>query len=215
MSDQLARPATDATAAPPPVHHSVLAPGHVSPWNRSWTIATVISVIMVLLVLVGVALSTAEARAAHKYWVAVVPVFGLLSVVMAWSRAVHTGVSARPMILRQVLHWVGVTGAIVLDFFLERTGQVSGEAAGLNALLIMSVACYLSGVYFDWRFMLVGLLLATAWLVVVVANEYMWLLFVIGAVVVAALLGARWIMHRMMPAKHPAHDAPHSAPAAS
>jgi hypothetical protein len=202
------------TKASGPVPTEVIAAGHVSPWTRSWTVGTVVSVVMVLLALVGVGMSTAEARHAHRYWVAMVPVFGVLSVVMAWIRAHHEGQRARPMIVRQVLHWVGATAAITLDFFLEKQGQVSGEAAGLNALLLLALSCYLSGVYFDWRFMLVGLLLTTAWFVVVIANEYMWLLFVIGGVAIAALLGARWLSHRFLRNKHAAHEPPHQAPTA-
>jgi hypothetical protein len=193
----------------------VIAAGRISFWNRSWTVATVISVIMVLLALVGVGLSTAESQRAHKYWVAVVPVFGLLSVAMAWNRARHEGQRARPMIVRQVLHWVGATTAITLDFFLEKQGELSGQAAGLNALLLLALSCYLSGVYFDWRFMLVGLLLTTAWFVVVIANEYMWLLFVGGGAIIAVLLGARWLSHRFARRKHLAHEAQHSAQAAA
>lgn len=215
MNDQTASPGAGAPANHPPAAHEVLAPGHVSLWNRNWVMATIASVAMVFLALFGVGLSTADSHNAPTYWLALVPVFGLLSIATAWSKASHSGQSHRPMVLKQVLHWAGVAGAISLDYILRRTGEESGLAVGLNALLLLAVGCYLAGVYFEWRFILVGLLLTAALVIVAKANQYSWLIFVIGACLIAVLIGMRWVMHRFSPRKHGPRIPVHPSPAAS
>jgi hypothetical protein len=58
----------------------------------------------------------------------------------------------------------------------------------MNAMLLLALGCYLAGVHFEWLFVLVGILLTLALLVVVKADQYVWLIFVVGGLAVAAML---------------------------
>jgi hypothetical protein len=142
---------------------------------------------MVLLALLGVGLTTSSSSAAPVYWVSLVPVFGGLCIGTAWSRAQHGGFD-RPMVVRQLFHWLGIGAALCLDFYIRGTGEESGTGAGLNALLLLALGCYLAGVHLDWLFAAVGVLLTLALVILTKADQYLWLIFVVGGVSVVAMI---------------------------
>jgi hypothetical protein len=159
--------------------------------SKTLIVAFVVAIFMVVLAMIGVGLTTTNRTAAPKYWLALVPVYGLLCVGVAWYRKRH-GAPGR-VIIRQVLHWLVIAVAIYLDFYVRGTGEMTGEAAGLNALLLLSVGCLLAGVHLEWMFAVVGVLLATTLMLAVKAEQYLWLAFIIGAVFVAAMFALmRW-----------------------
>ena len=129
--------------------------------------------------------AAAEVRFARDYWMALVPVYGLLCIFTAWKRA-------RPdeqLVLRQLLHWAGIAGAVALDFSIRSTGLETQVASGLNALLLLALGCFLAGVHLDWLFVPVGLLLTLTLFLVAKADQYLWLILV-----AAALPLAGWIV---------------------
>jgi len=186
---------------------SSAAPGgqHGSPERRPvlisqwWQVATIVAVVMALLALLGVGLTMAQSTLAAAYWIMLVPIYGALCIATAWSRARHHGESARPAVVRQIFHWLGIGGALGLDFFVRGTGTETAEATGLNALLVLSLGCYLAGVHLERLFVLVGLLLSAILLGVAKAEQYLWLILILGALAVVAIL----LLGRMRRHKHP------------
>lgn len=156
--------------------------------HSSWRITVAIAGIMVLLALLGVGLATAKADLARNYWVSLVPVYGLLCTVTAWRRSQQSG---EQLVLRQVLHWVGITGAVALDFFIRGTGLETQAASGLDALLLLALGCYLAGVHLDWLFIPVALLLTLTLVLVAKADQYLWLLLLTGLLAIAAAFWVR------------------------
>jgi hypothetical protein len=160
------------------------------------TIPTIIAAVMLLLALVGVALTTSDRDIASTYWVILVPVFGLLCVGTAWYRSGPGRPFGRIAVARQVLHWAGIGVALWLDFLVRRSGEETGVAAGLNALLILALGCFLAGVHLEWMFAVVGALLTLTLILVTKADQYLWLMFIVIGVTLAAMLGVRWMMHK-------------------
>jgi hypothetical protein len=166
----------------------------ILPIQRSWKFAGAIAGIMLLLTLIGVALTTASKPAAPPYWISLAPIFGILCAGTAWAR--HAEGSRRAEITRQILHWLGVAVAMALDFMIRDTGEETGKASGLNAMLLLALGCFLAGVHLEWHFAIVGLMLSLALIVVAKAEEYVWLVFVVGALATGALFGLRWWLRR-------------------
>lgn len=150
----------------------------------SWKFSAIVAGIMVILAMIGVGLTTGDRANARMYWMTLVPVYGALCIATAWKRSGFG--NARAAVVRQALHWAAVAGAVSLEFLTRNTGEESSTAAGLNALLILSLGCVLAGVHLEWHFAVVGLVLVTTLLVVAKAEQYAWLVFVVGA---AALVG--------------------------
>jgi hypothetical protein len=165
------------------------------PISRSWKIASVAAAIMVLLALLGVGLTPTNPSAARTYWISLVPIYGLLCVTLAWART-RNEPGHRLAVLRQLFHWLGIGIALGMDFFIRRAGTESDLAAGMNALLLLALGCYLAGVHLEWLFAVVGILLTLALVIVANANEYVWLIFVVGGLAVAAMLILGWFLSR-------------------
>jgi hypothetical protein len=157
--------------------------------RRSWKIGAVTAVLMVLLALIGVGLTTASSRAAPVYWISLVPVYGFLCIATAWSRKRPDGGIDRAAVLRQLLHWLGIALALDLDFFIRGSGAESSLGAGLNALLLLALGCYLAGVHLHAHFTGVALLLVLTLIVGVKADQYLWMIFIVGALSLAAMVG--------------------------
>jgi hypothetical protein len=156
------------------------------PIHRSWKIGLIVAIIMILLALLGVGLATTNKDIAPTYWICLVPVYGMLCVATAWSR-VRRGEGGRVLVVRQALHWLVIAGALGIEFFLRGSGEETGKAAGFNALLLLTVGCFLAGVHMEWLFIIVGILLALLLFVMDRADQYLWLIMIVGIVVLIAM----------------------------
>lgn len=164
------------------------------PVARSWKVAMVVGIIMVLLAMLGVGLTTTSRELAPVYWVSLVPIYGLLCIAVARSRALHEGQPYHALVVRQVFHWLGVAVALALDFAVRGSGEETGRASGINALLVLALGCYLAGVHLEWLFALVGLLLTLTLIIIAKAEEYVWLIFIVGGLAIAGMLAFQWLM---------------------
>src|SRR5262249_50173911 len=77
---------------------------------RHWRIGAVVAAIMVGLVMVGLGLATASPSLAPRYWLWLVPVFGLLSVLTAWIGSPDGPGLGLRAVGRPAPHWVAVWG---------------------------------------------------------------------------------------------------------
>ena len=60
----------------------------------------------------------------------------------------------------QLLQWIGTIAAIYLVFRFIQQGFLKPEAAGPTATIIIALSVYLAGITFDWRLIVISLLLA-------------------------------------------------------
>lgn len=186
MSDQPLQPSSS---------HAVTS--EVSSLMKSWRFASIVAGIMILLAMIGVGLTTTNSSYSRHYWVWLVPVYGILCIGTAWSRGSKGLKRDFSGVMQQVFHWLGVGVAISLDFLIKATGEETTSASGLSALLVLALGCYLAGVHLDWLFAIVGVLLTVTVLIIAKAEQYRWLIFVIGAVVLVAIFSWHRIKLRL------------------
>lgn len=167
---------------------------------RSWRLPTIVAGAMVLLALIGVGLTTTNSHYARHYWIWLVPIYGVLCIGTAWSRGSKGIKKDFSGVLLQVLHWLGVGVAIGLDFLIRATGEETSAVSGLSALLILALGCFLAGVHLEWLFAIVGLLLTLTLFIVAKAEQYQWVIFVVGGLILLAMFGWHRI-RRVMGAK--------------
>lgn len=134
--------------------------------------------LLVLASIGGIAVSDFTVTYGLRYWAAMVPLFGAVSLFGSWSRTRARGHSATDILRRQILHWLTLLLAMVLIYVLQTTGRMNDEDAGLVAMLALSITTFLAGVHFDWRFSVVGILLGATVVFAAFMEEYFWVLLV-------------------------------------
>ena len=145
---------------------------------------------LIVLSIVGVAITDFSQRYALWYWLAMVPLFGGASIWAHWSRARRQGHSVFAILGKQILHWFALLLAVLLIYFLQRTGRMNNDDAGLVALLALSLTTFLAGVHFDWRLRVLGILLGVAAASAAFIEEFFWLLAVV--MVLAGVVALFW-----------------------
>lgn len=161
--------------------------------GRSFRAEEIVLLGLVLLSGIGMAVSGASRDLGYRYWLAMTPVFGVLSAVAAASEARRGGLSVAPAVGREVLHWSGLAVAVCLVYLLEQRGEMTHDAAGLVALLLLALTAYLAGIRANWRFCVLGAILACAVAAAAVLQGFLWVLALVALLVVvgAALLWMR------------------------
>lgn len=137
---------------------------------------------LVVLSAIGVAVNDASPQSAFRYWLWMAPTFGITSIAAAWWRAQRNNESVALAVQRQLLHWIGVIGAVYLIYLLQSTGRMENEAAGLAALIVIALASFLAGVHSDWRLLVLGAVLGLTVVGFAVLEQIIWI------VVIPALL---------------------------
>lgn len=146
---------------------------------------------MLALAIGGVGVAEIRQTGGWLYWIVLVVVYAIISVLRAWLRAKHSGGAVWPMIRAQVLHWLGTLVAIKIVLLFEAADITDRGPASDFSLLLLALSCFLAGVHFDWTFMLLGVVLA----VIAVALGYLDQLSVFMLILPIAAL-AVWIVFK-------------------
>ncbi len=113
------------------------------------------------------------------FWAAMVPVFGLTSIYLGWSKARQRGEGVARIIRIQVLHWIGLLAALILIYYLFKpTGRIDYNQLALITLLALALTTFLAGVHFDWRFMVVGVILGFAVAGAAFLEQFIWVIII-------------------------------------
>jgi len=133
------------------------------PRKTNWRLVGRGILLALLLGLCGFGLATTPLWAQHSlaYWLWVTPAFGLLSLLLCslYERQRLTLLRWK-VVQHQVLLWIGTTTAIFLLFRFIEKGVLKPEAAGPTATLIIALSIYMAGITFDWRLIVIALLLS-------------------------------------------------------
>lgn len=176
-------------------HSSLLPP------TLRW--GTVVAVIMIVLALIGVALTSSNSHHAVNYWIWLAPVYGILCIGTAWRRGSEGLKNDMSTVMQQILHWLGIGVAMFLEFTIRSTGEETATASAFNAVLILALGCYLAGIHLEGSFIIVGLLLTMIMVVIAKAEQYQWIIFVAGGLVLVGMIGWARIRRRLWPAHSP------------
>lgn len=167
------------------------APGTRAPITSSARV--VWTSVLILLSVGGIAVMQFFPERAILYWLVMVPVFGVVSAVGGRSvqrHALHP-VPASIRLRLQFLHWLGLLLALLLVFLMRDAGTLVPETAGLTALLLLALTCFLAGVHFDWHFLVLGTLLGLTVAGGVLAEQFFWVLMAPAVIALVVVVIAR------------------------
>ena len=171
-----------------PAEQSAPAPAKRAP------VEEIVLVILVLLSGIGVIVNDyGSAQTAFRIWLWLTPIFGIVSTIAAWGAAQRRGEPVGAILPTQIVHWLGVVGAVMLIYVLQVYGRMTSEAAGSAVLVVLALSAFLAGVHTDWRLSILGIVLGIA----VVGFAYVErVALVIVPVLVLALVGLFLYMRR-------------------
>ncbi len=149
--------------------------------NLSKSLRTEEALLVTLIVLstVGIAITNFSPFESYYFWLAMVPVFSLTSLYIGWSKARRRGEGISRIIWVQLLHWVGLLAAIGLIYLLYyKTGRIDNNQLALLTLLSLALVTFLAGVHFEWRFMVVGVILGAAVAGAAFVEQILWMIII-------------------------------------
>jgi hypothetical protein len=135
---------------------------------------------------IGVALTRVSAHTAYLYWLIMIPAFGAISLLAQWQLMRAEREKRSLLLRRQLFHWIGLWVAVQLTYGLLGMGLLHYESVGFVVFLLLAFAFFLQGVYVDWRFYIVGGVLALSLLVAMYLAAYIWIILLLVIVFLAA-----------------------------
>lgn len=163
---------------------------------RHAIIGAVLGLVMIALAFAGIAASDVSALHTQGYWTLLTVGFAIASLVMDWLHSEH-GFRMTVGALRLALLWVGVFVAIELVYFFIAAGRFTNADTGLVNGLILALGTFASGLYVNWRLVVVGVALAFATVAAAYVEQYLWVLLGVALLAVAVLIvGARVAANR-------------------
>ncbi|OQK17757.1 hypothetical protein AU255_07805 [Methyloprofundus sedimenti] len=147
--------------------------------NKLSTIDKVIYVTLVLLALLGMAITNFSPADAHFYWLSMTFVFALGAIVTGWQRARDRQTKTK-LVATQLLHWGSTFIAVMVVYAFLHSGQVQNETVALMILLILSLSTFLDGIHVGWQFYALGILLAISTVIISYLDEYIWIIAIIA-----------------------------------
>ncbi|MBW2709673.1 MAG: hypothetical protein JRD04_10460 [Deltaproteobacteria bacterium] len=161
---------------------------------RKRHISEFILILLLLLSVVGIALTDFSPTKGFWYWMAMAPVFCIATIAIEWSRMNRQGESKGRLVWTQAFHWFGYLVIIYMVFLLSstETGRLNNVDVGLVALLILAFTTFSAGITASWRISIVGIFLGIAVVAIALLEEYLWVILIpLALIVIGAFLFRR------------------------
>jgi hypothetical protein len=166
----------------PPLPAAVAA--HHSIWRRLG-----IYIFMVVWAVGGLAFTDVYPTRSVDFWQLTTLLFALIAIVHVLR---SESVGRTTLALKQLAHWGAFLVAMVLLHSHYVTDLVTGDPLGVVTMILLALAVFIDGVYVNWRFCVVGLVLGFG--VVVVAWLDDWALGIFLVALVAIALGVLYLL---------------------
>lgn len=134
-------------------------------------------VFLLIFSIIGAAATKYSPAEAYLYWIAMIPIFGIGSIISAWAQASAYGhVRGQPLgelVKIQLLHWGGTLATVIGVAIINYYGRITGEEAALVILLILALATFLDGIRIGWRYSLAGVFLGMTSVIMAATPYYL------------------------------------------
>ncbi len=164
---------------------SSIEPTETHTVNNTWRVRFIVGFLMLVIAFVGMVFTNISSQGGWLYWRTMTPVYALLCIGlslylrhMKFSEAVAT-------IWHEILHWFSLLVTVFLLSKLVDMGFVNHLQAGVQVLLLLTLATLLAGVYIEATFLVVGILLGLMIWMVGWLNLYLYAFALLGIIVFA------------------------------
>ena len=158
---------------------------------RRLTVYEYILLALMALAVIGVGITYFLPDKSYRYWVAMIPVFGIGCTSIEWSRLRRQDLGIWKTVRNQLIHWFGVLVSVYLVHTLLNIQQLTKQNAGLIVLLVLALGTFLAGIQLGWRLFVLG---AFLWIILVMAaylQGSLWVMILIGVVMISLFIYLR------------------------
>ena len=158
---------------------------------RRLSVPEYILLALMALAVIGVGITYFLPAKSYRYWVAMVPVFGIGCTSIEWSRLRRQNLDTWKTVRNQLYHWFGVLVSVYLVHMLLNIQQLTKQNAGLIVLLVLALGTFLAGTQLGWRLFVLG---AFLWIILVMAaylQGSLWIMILIGMVMISLFIYLR------------------------
>ena len=149
---------------------------------RKILIDEIIFFLILMLSIIGVAITDYAPAASWAYWIFMVAVLCVSALVIEKTLAQYKDCSFTRLLLTQLVHWGATLLAIILSLVFVKTGRITYEGSGLVILLILALSTFLDGQHVGWRFYLAGIFLGITAVLTAYVEEFIWILILVAFV---------------------------------
>lgn len=167
--------------------------------RHPWKARLGVGIAMLVLAFLGMVLTDVQRQGGWDYWRWMVPVYALLALWLSWYVRRTREVISPITLGHELLHWLGVIGAVFLVSFFVNIGIISRFIAGIFDLTLLSLGVFIAGIYIESTFLLIGLALGACACVSAVFIQYLYAIMIpillgIGAIIAIMV----WLSHKKL-----------------
>jgi hypothetical protein len=156
---------------------------------RRLTVYEYILLALMALAVIGVGITYFLPDKSYRYWVSMVPVFGIACTSIEWSRLRRQNLDTWKTVRNQLYHWFGVLVSVYLVHMLLNIQQLTKQNAGLIVLLVLALGTFLAGIQLGWRLFVLG---AFLWVILAAYLQgSLWVMILIGMVMISLFIYLR------------------------
>lgn len=146
-------------------------------------------IVMIILSLVGVAVTDFSPGDGYWYWMIMIIVFGVIAVITGFVEAKKGDRNlVKKILVVQVIHWLGSMLTVIGVFLLLNAGRLNAENSALVILLILALTTFLDGIRLGWRFSIAGVFLGVTAIIAAYIEQFMWVVLMLAVALIAATL---------------------------
>jgi hypothetical protein len=124
-----------------------------------WLSAKLPYLVVVILAIVGVALTSMSGTPIPGYWEFLALAIGAACVWIAWRQTPDKTVR-KQLIIRQLLHWLAFLIAMGIVLLPSFNTFLNGPATGLALMLLLALGTFTAGIQVSWEIAALGIVLA-------------------------------------------------------
>ncbi|HHJ18606.1 MAG TPA: hypothetical protein ENJ84_02050 [Gammaproteobacteria bacterium] len=128
----------------------------------------------------GVAITNISPERSQLYWLSMVPVFFVASLITEWHHVRSGKYPWKSVIWNHSLQWLALLVAVKMVFLIQTLGRLNNETTGLMLLLTLALSTFDAGIRMGWLYRLTGIFLAAGLLILVYIERYLWVLAIIA-----------------------------------
>ena len=160
--------------------------------HHPWLARAVVGLIMIALAFFGLILTDIRKTGAFGYWEWISPIYALLALWLSWYEKRNKDSTRAVTIVHEIIHWLGLIGAVILVSIYVRIGILGRFEAGLCVLSLLSLSVYLAGILIDPAFYGIGVLLGMLGIIIAFFNAYLYVISI--PVLVGGALWVTWLV---------------------